>query len=119
LDLGLAILPFSVMNRYRYLLGLLAAAGAISLVACAGGRAPHRGIGDLWQEFSRLAPKRALAVAGDPDSVWVGAAAGGFEVQTDASEAALEECRRKRRERRMQSPCLLYAVGSDIVWPLE
>jgi hypothetical protein len=74
---------------------------------------------DLWQDFLRLAPKRALAVAGDPNSVWVGAAAGGFEAQEDASEAALEECRRKRRERRMQSPCLLYAVGSDVVWPLD
>jgi hypothetical protein len=99
--------------------GLLLAAAATLLVACATGRAPHRGVEGLWRDFSKLAPKRALAVAGDPNSVWVGAAAGGFEIQADASDAALEECRRKRRERRMQAPCLLYAVGNDVVWPLE
>lgn len=98
--------------------GLVLVAGALAL-ACAGGHAPHRGMEELWRDFTRLAPRRALAVAGDPNSVWVGAAAGGFEVQEDASQAALEECRRKRRERRMQSPCLLYAVGNDVVWPLE
>ena len=77
---------------------------------------PHRKLDRIWRQYSELAPKRALAIAGDPNRHWVGAAAGGAEAQADASDRALEECRRKRSERRMQAPCLLYAVGDDILW---
>ncbi len=88
------------------------------LQACvAPGPQVHAGISELWRGFAGLSPKRALALAGHPDRAWVGAAVGGFPTQVEASDAALAECRRRRRERRMQQPCLLYAVGSEIVWP--
>ncbi len=77
---------------------------------------PHSALDRIWRDYAGLAPKRALAIAGDPNRHWVGAAAGGAEAQADASDRALEECRRKRAQRRMQAPCLLYAVGDDILW---
>ena len=102
----------STSSRFAICAVLLAA-------ACArGGRIPpHPGIDRLWGQYAALAPMRALAIAGDPDRLWVGAAAGGAEAQHDASDRALEECRRRRAERRMQAPCRLYAVGDEILWP--
>ena len=94
----------------------MATASLLALACTAPGARPHKGISGLWREFAQLSPKRALALAGHPDLAWVGAAVGGFASQIEASDAALAECRRKRRERRMQAPCLLYAVGSEIVW---
>lgn len=79
---------------------------------------PHPGMDAMWREYSKLPPQRALAVAGDPNRLWVAGVAGGAETQDAASEAALGECRRKRAERSMQVPCLLYAVGDRIVWPV-
>jgi hypothetical protein len=78
---------------------------------------PHPALDRLWRQYSALRDERALAIAGDPDGLWVGAAAGGAVSLSDAEDVALAECRRKRAMRRMQSPCLLYAVGDDIVWP--
>lgn len=77
---------------------------------------PHPKLDRIWAQYSGLPPKRALAIAGDPNRNWVGAAAGGAEAQADASDRALEECRRKRLQRRMLAPCLLYAAGDDILW---
>ncbi len=77
---------------------------------------PHRKLDRIWRQYSELAPKRALAIAGDPNRHWVGAAAGGAEAQADASDRALEECRRKRLERRMLAPCRLSAAGDEILW---
>ena len=77
---------------------------------------PHPGIDAIWRQYVELPRQRALAIAGDPNGLWVGAAAGGAAAQTEASERALGECRRKRAQRRMQAPCLLYAVGDDIIW---
>ena len=78
---------------------------------------PHAGMDEMWRKYSKLPPKRALAVAGDPNSLWVGAAAGGAHSQADAADRALEECRRRRGKRRMQAPCLVYAAGDTILWP--
>jgi len=91
---------------------------ALLLPGCRSGPRipPHPGVDAMWRQYAKLPPKRALAIAGDPNHIWVGAAAGGAEQQVDASDVALEECRRKRTARRMQAPCMLYAVGDEILW---
>lgn len=104
------------MRDVRRVAVLLLSAAGLAL-GCVGERNPHPGIGRLWNQFLAMPPKRALALAGDPDALWVGAAVGGFRSQPEASEAALAECQRKRHERRMLAPCQLYAIGSQIVWP--
>lgn len=93
-------------------------AACLLALACASSpdRPPHPALGDIWRAYRKLPPKRALAIAGSLDGFWVGAVAGGAYAQVDANAAALAECRRKRHQRRMQAPCLLYAVGSEIVW---
>jgi len=90
---------------------------AFLLLACAGERVPpHRGIDRLWRDYVQMPEERALAVSGDPNHLWVGAAAGGAASPSDAESEALESCERRRVARRLQAPCLLYASGNEIVW---
>ena len=77
---------------------------------------PHRGIEALWRDFVALPRERALALAGDPDGLWVAGAAGGEPSKAAAEESALKVCADKRAARRMQAPCRLYATGEKIVW---
>ena len=79
-------------------------------------REPHAGIASLWRGFLGMPPERALAIAGNPDGRWVGAASGGHVSQLEAEQSALAECRERRATRRMQVPCRLYATGEAIVW---
>jgi hypothetical protein len=96
----------------------LACAALLAGVACATGSRsePHPGIESLWRAFLEMPPERALALAGDPDRRWVGAAGGGHASQLEAEKSALAACQRRRAARRMQAPCRLYATGSEIVW---
>jgi hypothetical protein len=77
---------------------------------------PHESLTAIWHQYQQLPTRRALALAGNPDRAWVAAMAGGATEQQDAVDVALERCRQKRHERRMQAPCLLYAVDDEIVW---
>lgn len=97
---------------------LAIATSAALLAACATGPTPgHRSqLTRLWAQYEQLSPQRALAVAGDPELVWVGAATGGHESREAAERAALAECQRRRVKSRMQVPCRLYAVGDEVVW---
>ncbi len=97
---------------------LALALGAVAALACADGRAggPHRGIEQLWRDFTALPRERALAIAGDPDGLWVAGAAGGEPSQEAAEARALEVCAGKRATRRLQMPCRLYSTGEEIVW---
>lgn len=105
------------MRDARAGLRLVLLGAALLLLACAGERVPpHRGIDLLWGDYVEMPEARALAVAGDPNHLWVGAAAGGAASQSDAEREALERCQRRRVARRMQAPCLLYASGDEIVW---
>jgi hypothetical protein len=89
-----------------------------ALLSCStpGGPRPHQGVASLWRSYADMPAARALAIAGDPDRVWVGGASGGHESQQEAEENAMAECRKRRSARRMQAPCRLYASGSTIVW---
>jgi hypothetical protein len=91
---------------------------ALALLACAAKRAPepHPGLETLWREFLAVPHERALAIAGDPARRWVGAVSGGHASAAEAEREALEACGRRRKARRMQAPCLLYARGDEIVW---
>lgn len=105
--------------RSRWLKAALLAGLALACATPTGPQGPHPSLTALWRQYQRLPDERALAVAGDLDRVWVAAMAGGALTREDAVEQASVECRRKRRERRMQAPCLLYAVGDEIVWPVH
>jgi hypothetical protein len=78
---------------------------------------PHRNLTQVWQEYLDIPDQRALAIAGDPRrSRWVSAASGGHSTSSAAQEDALRECRVRRKIRRLQPACVLYAVGKQIVW---
>jgi hypothetical protein len=95
---------------------LLSTCAAV-LAACASSSPEHRELAPIWREYSALPAERALAIAGElRRDHWVAGASGGHELLADAESAALEECRRRRAQRRMQAPCSLYAVGDEVVW---
>jgi hypothetical protein len=88
------------------------------LPGCAsdGPKAPPT-LAPIWQEFLELPEERALAIAGDPrHGPWVAGASGGHAIREEAEAEALTRCRMKRRLRRMQAECVIYAVGDEIVW---
>jgi len=100
--------------RFRVLVAVVGA--ALLLVACVSDRgSPHSELARTWRDFLALPEHRALAIAGDPERIWVSGATGGQESPEEAEEAALAECRRRRAQRRMQAACQLYAVGDEIV----
>ena len=91
--------------------------GLLSLSCATSGRnIPHRGMEKIWNQYSEIPTKRALALAGDPSRNWVAGSSGGHKAQLDADESALNECRRRRGERRIQASCQIYARGNRIVW---
>lgn len=118
----LSRLPASRGRGLRAARPLLALLLALSLLGCVTARPqrrtqPHPQLAPLWRDYAALADWRALAVAGNIRSNrWVAGAAAGHEVREEAEAEALAECRRRRAERRFQDECLLYAVGSEIVW---
>jgi hypothetical protein len=79
---------------------------------------PHRALTSVWRDYQRLPEERALAVAGElRGDRWVAGATGGHADREAAEAAALAECQKRRLEKRMQDPCLVYASGDEIVWP--
>jgi hypothetical protein len=98
-------------------LASLPAWAALAALACAsGGVGPPPSLARLWREFRELPAERALAIAGDPEKLWVAGVSGSHASRAQAEEAAIAECRRRRFLQRMQAPCRLYAVGDEIPW---
>ncbi len=107
----------SITGSARRLPALLAGVALLSLACQTSLReGPHAGIASLWRDYLEMPPERALAVAGDPDRHWLGAASGGHLSLDEAEETVLIECRARMASRRMQAECRLYATGSEIVW---
>ncbi len=106
------------MRRNALRISLLSIGAMLLVAACAtgSGEKPHPGISSLWRGYVKMLPERALAIAGNPEQRWVGAAGGGHASRLEAEASALAACRRRRTARRMQAPCRLYASGSEIVW---
>ena len=93
------------------------AIGAAALSACASSSPVPPGLAPIWRDYSALPAERALAIAGElRHDQWVAGASGGHASRADAEEAALAECGKRRAQRRMQAPCVLYAVGDEVVW---
>jgi hypothetical protein len=92
---------------------------AVVLLACARSPSPpHRELAPIWRDYRALPAERALAVAGElRNDSWVAGASGGHALRGEAEAEALRECRKRRLQRRMQAPCLVYAVGDEVVWP--
>jgi hypothetical protein len=92
---------------------------AAAMLGCASPppASPPHDLIPLWREFTRLPDERAMAIAGDPTrGPWVAGVSAGHPSAAEAAAAALAECRVQRQEGRMQSECVLYAVGPRIVW---
>ena len=94
-------------------------AAALLVIACAARpTVPDASLAEVWQEYSELPDRRALAVAGSlRHERWVAGASGGHATQAAAVESALRECRARRLRQRTPSACQVYAVGEEIVWP--
>ncbi len=96
------------------------AAATLFLLACATDGvvvSPHPGLKPVWGDYLALPGERALAIAGDPRrNRWVTGSSGGQDTHVQAEADALIQCRTQRRRRRLQAPCVLYAVGNEIVW---
>jgi hypothetical protein len=89
----------------------------VVLSACASPSPPHHELAPIWRDYRALPAERALAIAGElRQDRWVAGASGGHASRGEAEAQALEECRKRRAQRRMQAPCLLYAVGDEVVW---
>ncbi len=86
--------------------------------ACAsGGVSPHPALTATWRDYRALPVERALAIAGDPrGDRWVVGASGGHGTPSEAEAGALGQCQSRRAARRMRAPCVLYAIGDEIVW---
>jgi hypothetical protein len=78
---------------------------------------PQPELAAAWKAFLSLPPQRAMAIAGEfRRGPWVTASSGGHATQADAENEALTRCRVRREARRMRAECVIYAVGSEIVW---
>jgi hypothetical protein len=64
-----------------------------------------------WKNYQRLGARKALAVAGDLDGVYVSGFAFAYPIQALANEEALENCEERRADRRIEDECRLYAIG--------
>jgi hypothetical protein len=99
-------------------LTLAACALSILWIGCSGtaGPQPDEGLARFWSDYSRLPGLKAMALAGNPDYVWVAGAVGGEDSWEEAESAAMKECNHRRHVRRMVDPCRIYARGREIVW---
>lgn len=97
---------------------LLVMLASLASIACTEGQAhrPHQGLERIFREFTSLPEERALAIAGNPNGLWVAGAAGGEATRRAAEQRALAACASKRAAHRLQVPCVLYASGEEIVW---
>jgi hypothetical protein len=90
----------------------------ILLLACASdGPTPPPALTRAWHDFLLLPAERAIAIAGDlRRGPWLTASSGGHATREEAVSEALLRCQVRREARRMQAACVLFGVGSEIVW---
>jgi len=105
----------SQSTKRALLRGVGVSIAAIALLSsCQGPRAESSSFTPIWRDYTRLASHRALATAGRLEgNRWVVGIAAGMPSAAAASEKALDECRKQRRQRRMQSQCVVYAVENE------
>ena len=66
-----------------------------------------------WRNYQNLNGLKALAVAGDLEGVYVSGFAWSYPIQDFANDEAMENCEKRRIDRRIEDPCRLYAEGDE------
>jgi hypothetical protein len=67
-----------------------------------------------WSAYLKMAPRKAMAIAGDIDSQYVLGYSYAYVREDSAIEEALEACEERRADRRIDAPCRLYAFGDEV-----
>ncbi len=68
-----------------------------------------------WGAYLKMAPSKALAVAGDVTMTHVVGYAHGAASDENAAREAIAACEERRGDRRIEGNCRLYAVNEEIV----
>lgn len=68
-----------------------------------------------WGTYTKLPGRKSLAVAGDPDGIYVSGVAYDHRHEETAIEAALRYCEERRADRNIEPPCRTYAIGNERV----
>jgi len=68
-----------------------------------------------WGAYLKMAPSKALAVAGDVTSSHVVGYAHDAASDELAAREAMAACEQRRADRRIEGACRLYAVNGEIV----
>ena len=68
-----------------------------------------------WGSYRKMAPSKALAVAGDVTTTHVVGYAHDAASDEQAAREALAACEQRRCDRRIEGACRLYAVNEDLV----
>ncbi len=68
-----------------------------------------------WSSYLKMAPSKALAVAGDVTVTHVVGYAYGAPSDEHAVREALAACEQRRGDRRIEGACWLYAVNEEVV----
>ena len=67
------------------------------------------------KRYHDFAPHKAIAVAGDVQGAYVIGYAVGASSQKEAILEALDECEKRRSERRIEDDCRMHAIDDDII----
>lgn len=68
-----------------------------------------------WSSYLRMAPSKALAVAGDVTTTHVVGYAHDAASDEHAVREAIAACEQRRDDRRIEGACRLYAVNEEVV----
>jgi hypothetical protein len=68
-----------------------------------------------WQRYMRLPEVKAIAVAGDLRGTYTSGIAYGEPTAGAAEARALARCQERRADRRIEAPCRMRGIGSEIV----
>jgi hypothetical protein len=69
----------------------------------------------LWERYTRLPGNKAFALAGDPEGINATGLVYGLGSTDEARDKALDYCEEQRRVRRIDDPCLVFAVDDHVL----
>lgn len=68
-----------------------------------------------WEMYLEFAPNKAMAITGDVEGRYVMGYSHLLPTEDMAIAEALEACELRRQDRKVDSPCSLYAIGDEPV----